>query len=195
MKEFSITVTGIQRQEYYEACRESGRRIGLILGMSMLVICGAIMLVTRSISLAAILGPLAVYLLLMLGYGLLTRINYKNQLAVMDPPMEYEFSSSRWKLRMGDQQAETEWTATPKLRRTRRCIFLYSDEVSGNLIPLRLLSQEQAECIETWYRSSREQARAYLKEEEKKRRQQFRDTHPGLRLGRTGPVWGPWKRK
>lgn len=195
MKRFEITVRGIERKEYYDACQENGRRLYAILGASMVVICGAIILFTGDVTIASILWPAGIYLAIIAGYTLLTRLSYKDQLSALDPPIEYEFDGGRWRMRRGDQTAEIEWKATPKLRRTKRCLFLYNDEVSGNLIPLRLLTEGQAAAIETSFKNSRPQAKAYFKKKNREERQHFRDTHPGLRLGRSGPAWGPRKRK
>ena len=45
MDSFTITVTGITRREYLQACRENARRLYLILAVAMVIICGVIMLV------------------------------------------------------------------------------------------------------------------------------------------------------
>lgn len=195
MKTFTIEVDGIRRREYYEACRENGRRLHIILAGSMIVICGAILILKSSIRPADILGPAAIYAVVTAGYVLLTRLGYKDQLAVLDPPVVYSFNGGRWTADNGSVTAEIEWKATPRMRKTRSCLFLYNDGASGNLIPLRLLTDEQLAAIETWYRNSREQAKVWQKEQEKQERQKFRDTHPQLRFGRTGPAWGPWKRR
>ena len=195
MKKFSVTVRGIERKEYYDACQENGRRLYAILAASMIVICGAILLFTGNVTLGAILWPAGIYLAVVVGYTLVTRLSYRDQLAELDPPIEYEFHGGRWRMQRGEQVAEVEWKTTPKLRRTKRCLFLYNDDVSGNLVPLRLLTDAQAASIETWYKNSRPQAKAYFKKKNREERQKFRDEHPNLRLGRTGPAWGPWKRK
>lgn len=195
MKSFSVSVGGIERREYYEACRESARRLYVILAVSMLVICAAILILKGSVGPADILGPVAVYVVVMGGYTLLTRLNYRDQLAVIDPPVEYRFSGDRWTVTAGDETVEIEWQATPKLHRTRSCLFLYNDGASSNLLPLRLMTEEQIRAIESWFRDSRAAAKAYRKTQEKLERERFRAEHPGLRLGRTGPAWGPWKKK
>ena len=195
MKRFSIVVNGIERKEYYEACRESGRRLYSLLGLCMILFCGAIALAVRNFSLRSLLWPVGLYVAFVVGYEVLTRLTYKGQLDVLDPPIEYEFHGGRWRMQRGDEVAEVEWKATPKLRRTKRCLFVYNDDVSGNLIPLRLLTTEQAAAIETWFKNSRANAKVYLKQKEKAERQKFRDEHQHLRFGRTGPAWGPRKRK
>ncbi|MGM9615873.1 MAG: hypothetical protein ACI3W7_10175 [Oscillospiraceae bacterium] len=195
MGKFSLVVNGITRKEYFAACRENGRRIYRILAGAMVVICGAIMLATGDFSLRAFLGPVAVFLVVIVGYELVTRLGYKNQLEVLDPPMVYDFHGGRWKVTLGDQVVEIEWKATPRLHKTKTCIFLYSDEVSCNLVPRRLLTDEQVLSLETWYKNTRPLAKAYRKQQEKERRQKYKNSHPSQRLGRTGPVWGPWKKR
>ena len=95
----------------------------------------------------------------------------------------------------GDVIAELAWKRTPALHRTRDCLFLYNDDTTSNLLPLRLLTDAQAKAVETWFGNSRAAYKEYQKKEDRQARQKFREDHPGLRLGRTGPAWGPWKRK
>ena len=195
MKSFTLSVDGIERREYYEACRESARRMHVILAAAMILICGAILLLKSTIRAADFLGPVVIYVLVMGGYALLTRLNYKDQLAVIDPPVQYEFNGGRWTVNNGVETVEIEWKATPRLHRTRSCLFIYNDDTSGNLLPLRLMTDAQAKAVETWFRNSRAAYKKYRKKEDRLARQKFREEHPGLRLGRTGPVWGPWKNK
>ncbi len=195
MKRFTVSVGGITRREYFEACTENERRMHLILGVAMVIICGAILLIKGTVDWRDIAGPAAVYIVVMGGYGLMTRLGYKNQLAVLDPPVVYDIHGGRWAVTKDGATVEVEWKATTRLRKTRSCLFLYSDGATSNLIPLRLLTEEQVAAMETWFRNTRSMAKDYQKKKEKLEREKFRAEHPGLRLGRTGPVWGPWKRK
>ena len=195
MESFTLTVEGIERREYYEACRESARRLYLILAVSMVIICGAIILAKQSFRWADVLGPAGVYVVIMGGYALLTRLSYKDQLAVLDTPVVYGFSAERWTVENGGETVKIAWKATPKLHKTRSCLFLYNDGASSSLLPLRLMTEEQVKALETWFADSRAEAKEYRKRQEKLEREKFRAEHPGLRLGRTGPAWGPWKRK
>lgn len=195
MGKFTLVVTGITKKEYFAACRENGRRLYRILIGAMIVICGAIMLAMSDFSAKAFFGPIVVFVLFALAYELMTRLGYKNQLAVLDPPMEYDFNGKRWMVTLGEQVVEVEWKTTPKLHKTKTCIFIYSDDTSCNLIPRRLLTPNQERSLETWYKNTRAMAKAYQKKQEKERRAKFKKDHPGLRLGRTGPVWGPWKKR
>ena len=195
MDKFTLTVEGITREEYFQACRESGRRLYGILAVSMIVICGAIILATGNAGLSAFLGPLVVYVLAIGVYEVMTHVTYKDQLAKIDPPVEYEFSALRWIVRKGDAPVEVDWRKTPKLHKSRDCIFLYNSDASGNLLPRRLLTREQITLLDKWYKSTRQSAADYAKEHERQERQAFRDSHQHLRLGNSGPMWGPWKRK
>lgn len=195
MQKFSLTVNGIERQEYYHAARQIGRRLWAILALAMVVICVPILFLSRNFSVAAFLGPVVVFAVVVAGYELVIRLNYKDQLAVLDPPMEYSFHGGGWRLTRGGDTAEFSWTDTPRMRKTSRCVFLYSDDTTSNLIPRRLLAEGQLEALEYWYKNSRTQAKRLQKQKERERRQSFRDRNGWLRFGRTGPVWGPWKRK
>ena len=195
MKSFTLSVGGIERREYYEACRESARRMHVILTAGMIIICGAILLIKSTIRPADIVGPVVVYALVMGGYAVLTRINYRDQLAVIDPPVEYVFDGKGWTVNNGVETVEIEWRQTPKLHKTRSCLFIYNDDTSGNLLPLRLMTDAQVKAVETWFANSRTAYKAYQKKEDQAARKKFREEHPGLRLGRTGPVWGPNRRR
>ena len=195
MKKFGLTVNGITRQEYFRACRENGRRLYVTLAVTMLAICGLIILFSGNASPAAFIGPLVIYIVIVAGYEILTHVSYKDQLAVIDPPVVYTFETVKWTVTKGDQMVEIPWKATPRLHKTKDCIFIYNDETTGNLLPRRLLTEGQIQSLETWFQNSRQQAKEYQKKQDRLARQQFRDSHPGLRLGRTGSAWGPWKRK
>ena len=195
MKKFNLTVDGIDRREYYAACRENGRRLYILLAASMLAICGLIILFTGNARPAAFTGPLVIYALVAGGYALLTRVTYKDQLAVIDPPVEYEFTGAGWTVRKGEHTVEIPWRETPRLRVTKTCVFLYNDDTTGNLLPRRLMTESQVKALQTWFANSRTQARALRKKQDRAAREQFKKDHPGLRLGRSGPAWGPWRRK
>ncbi len=195
MTQFRLTVTGITREEYLEACRESGRQMYTLLAVCMVFICGIIILFSKNASLGAFLGPVVIYALIVAGYEILTRVNYKDQLAVIDPPVEYEFGANGWTVRKGGQPVEILWKGTPRMRKTKHCIFLYNDDVTSNLLPLRLLTEGQINSLENWYKISRMNAKEYQKQQDRLARKKFREDHPNLRLGRTGPAWGPWSRK
>lgn len=195
MKKFSLTVGGIQRKEYFAACHESAKRFYILLALSMLAICGLIILFSGNASPAAFLGPLAIYAAVVVFYEVVTHVSYKDQLAVIDPPVEYEFTGARWLVKKGDVTAEVEWKHTPLLHKTKTCLFLYNDDTTSNLLPLRLLTDSQVKAVETWYANSRTAYKEYQKKQDRIARDRFKEEHPGLRLGRTGPAWGPWKKK
>ena len=195
MNGFTLHLGGIERREYYEACGETARRVYGILAGGMVLLCGAILILKRHIGPADILGPVGVYLVVVCLYALATRLNYKDQLAVIDPPVVYTFDAGGWTVRAEGGQAAFSWPETVRLKRTRRCLFLYNDGASGNLLPLRLLTDEQAAAIEGWYAASRAEAKTLRREREKQEREAYRASHSFLRFGRTGPAWGPWKRK
>ena len=195
MREFSLVVGGIDRREYFQACHESAKRFYILLALAMALFCGIIILLTGDARPAAFLGPVIIYAVIALLYEIMIRVSYKDQLAVIDPPVEYEFTGAGWHVRKGDVTAELEWTRTPALHRTRDCLFLYNDETTSNLLPLRLLTDAQAKAVETWFRNSRAAYRAWRKEEDRAARKKFREDNPQLRFGRTGPAWGPWKSK
>ena len=195
MTQFRITVDGITREEYLEAGHQSNRYLYSLLAFSMILICGVILLFTKNTRPVAFLAPAAIYVAIVAALEILTRTNYKDQLAVIDPPVEYEFGAAGWTVHKGDSTVTIPWKGTPKLRKTRHCLFLYNDDITSNLLPLRSLSQGQINSIENWFKLSRSQSREYQKEQDRLARKKFQQEHPGLRLGRTGPAWGPLKRR
>ena len=195
MKKFSLTVGGIERREYFAACHESAKRFYILLALSMAAICGLIILFSGNASPAAFLGPLAIYGAVVVVYEVVIHVSYKDQLAVIDPPVEYEFNGAGWTVTKGDVTVQIEWKHTPVLHRTKTSLFLYNDDTTSNLLPLRLMTDTQVKAVETWFSNSRTAYKAYQKKEDRAAREKFRADHPGLRLGRTGPAWGPWKNK
>ena len=194
MTGFSITVDGIERREYYQACRVSGRRIYAVLAAIMGVVCAAILLLSGDLRPADFAGPVVVFVLVVLVYEIGTRAGYKDQLAVVDPPVAYGFSDTGWSVNDGERVIEFLWKQTPRLERTRDCLFLYNDESSSSLLPLRLLSAEQTAAIEGWYAASRAEAKQYKKELEKQYRSGRLGRLRALRSEMSGPAWGPWKK-
>ncbi len=196
MTQFKIEVSGITRKEYFEACRINGQNLYKLLAVSMVFICGIIILFTGNTRPAAFLWPVGLYAAVVVGYELLTRLGYKDQLAVVDPPIVYEFGADGWTVKKeGKTVATVAWKATPRLKKTKNCLFLFNDDVNSNLLPLRLLTEGQVNSLQNWYKLSRLNAKEYQKQQDRLARKKFKEDHPGLRLGRTGPAWGPWSRK
>ncbi len=194
MEHFTLTVTGITKEEYQQACQINNRRAYVILAAAMVVICGIIILATGNASPAAILGPVAIFVICVVAMELLTRLNYKGQLENVDPVV-YEFGPLGWRVTSNGQAVEVDWRATPKLKKSKDCLFVYNTEASSNLLPRRLLLPEQEAQLSRWFQDSRLIAKEYEKKQLRKEREEFKKNHPGLRLGRTGPAWGPWRRK
>ena len=175
MKKFTLTVDGITKKEYFQACQETGRPLMGLLAALMVLICGAIILATGNARPAAFIGPVVVYLVVVVGYWLLMRLSYKDQLSVIDPPVVYTFEAGKWTVTKGDYTAELLWHHTPKLHGSRDCLFIYNEPGSGNLLPRRLLTPEQIGAIETWYKNARPQAKAFFKEQERQERKAYRE--------------------
>ena len=90
------------------------------------------------------------------------------------------------RLGIGGETVEIVWKATPKLHKTRPCLFLYNDGASSNLLPLRLMTDEQVQAIETWFQHTRAMAKDYRKKQEKLRSGEdvkFRIPKPVIALG------------
>ena len=189
-EEFELTVTGITNKEYFQACRENANRLYRILAISMVVICGAIVIASGTISVKAIAGPLIVFVIAVCAWEVLVRVTYKGQLAKVGPVV-YTFNSLGWSATTEDKTVKVDWRGTTKLHKTRDCIFIYNSAASGNLLPRRLLSSEQEEQLVCWFRNTRLLAKDFQKAEDRKARQKFKEEHESLRYGRRGPSWGP----
>ena len=191
MNDFSITVTGVTKPEYFQACRVTTMRLYKTLAVVMVIICAVIILATGNATPAAFLGPLVIFLIVAAFCEIGPRINYKGQLETMTP-ITYSFGPLGWQAQMEGQEANRfKWEATPKMVKTKSCLFLYNSDTSSNLLPTRLLTAEQISQINSWYKSSRDLAKEYEKKQMRKERREFKENHKGSIFTRRGPAWGP----
>ena len=195
MNRFELEVPGITRAEYFQACRLNAKRLYTILGCSMVVLCGIITLATDNWSLKALLWPVGIFVFCVAAWEILYRASYKDQLAELNPPVRYDFTPKEWKVENNGVQNTVNWKGTTKLKKTKDCLFLYNNDASSSLLPRRLMSQQQIDLLEKWFRDSRADAKAFQKKELNRERAEFRANHPGLRLGRRGPAWGPFRKR
>lgn len=195
MNRFEVKVTGIERKEYFQACRLNATRLYKILGVTMVLFCSAIIAFTDNYSPKAIIWPIVIYVLCVAGWEILYRASYKGQLENLEEPVCYDITPKEWKVQNGQTTNTVNWKGTVKLKKTSLCYFLYDNDASSNLLPRRLLDGQKEELLEKWFQESRQEAKAYQKKQLRKERQEFRDSHPGLRLGRSGPMWGPFRRR
>lgn len=197
MNDFSITVTGVTKAEYFQACRVTVKRLYNTLAVLMVIICAVIILATGNATPAAFLGPLAIYLIVVGFCEIGPRVNYKGQLETITP-ITYSFGALGWQAQMEGQEANRfKWEATPKMIKTKSCLFLYNSDTSSNLLPTRLLTAEQVSQINSWYKSSRELSKEYEKKKMRKERKEFKENHKGSIFTQRGPAWGPrkWKQR
>lgn len=190
---FGFTITGITRKEYQQASRLHNRRAYVILLAAMIIFCGVIILATGNASAAAFFGPILLYVIFVVALELMTKLSYKGQLDQVDPVV-YKFNPVSWSVTANGQTVEIQWRGTVKLKKTRDCIFIYNDDASSNLLPRRLMTEDQARRIQLWYKDSRILSKQYQQKEMRKEREEWKESHQHLRFGRTGPAWGPWKR-
>ena len=190
-----IEVTGIRREEYYQACQVNARRLYILMAAAMAVICGAILLAMEAPTIRAVIAPVIIYVVVVAAWEIIYRVSYKGQLENLENAVCYEFYPAGWTVTTGDQRVDIDWRATTKYQKTKNCIFVYNEGASGNLLPRRLLTPEQEEQIYSWYKATRIIAKDYQRAEERKRRREYKDTHKGLRFGSTGPAWGPFRRR
>ncbi len=185
-EKFDLTVTGITKEEYFQACRENAKRLYRILAVSMLVICGVIILASGTVSARAIIGPLVVFVIVVCAWEVLVRVTYKGQLAEVSPVV-YTFTPLGWSVITEGKTVEVDWRGTTRLHKTHDCVFIYNSEASGNLLPRRLLSPEQEEQLLCWFKNTRLLAKEFQRDEERKARRNFKEEHESLRQGRRGP--------
>lgn len=191
---FELTVTGITRQEYLQASGQNAKRAYRILAVSMLVLCGVIMLATQNVTLKAILWPVGIFAAVVIVWEVLVRVTYKGQLEECDPVV-YQFDPLRWTVTAKGKAVEVDWRGTTKLRKTHDCIFLYNDDASCNLLPRRLMTTEQEGQLLAWFQGTRALAREYQHVQDRKARAAYRAEHQSLRDRRRGPAWGPMSKK
>lgn len=193
-EKFDLTVTGITNKEYFQACRENAKRLYRILAVSMIVICGAIILASGTVSVKAIVGPLVVFAIAVCAWEIMVRVTYKGQLSEVGPVV-YTFDPLGWSVTNEGKTVEVDWRGTTKLHKTRDCIFIYNSDASGNLLPRRSLTPEQEEQLFCWFRNTRLLAKEFQRDEDRKARRKFKEEHEAMRFGRRGPSWGPFSRK
>ena len=191
---FTLTVTGVTREEYLQGSTESARRAYRLMAGAAVIICILIEAAAKSFTLKGVFWPLGIYVAGVLAWNVLVRVNYKGQLDSIDP-VTYEFDAQGWSVTVGESRTEVAWARTPMLRRTKACIFVYNSGTTSNMLPRRLLTPEREQQLFDWFQASRAQAKAYQKEQEKKDREEFRKEYQSVRITGRGPAWGPFRRK
>lgn len=191
---FTLTVTGVTREEYLQGSTESARRAYRLMAGAAVIICILIEAAAKSFTLKGVFWPLGIYVAGVLAWNVLVRVNYKGQLDSIDP-VTYEFDAQGWSVTVGESRTEVAWARTPMLRRTKDCIFVYNSGTTSNMLPRRLLTPEREQQLFDWFQASRAQAKAYQKEQEKKDREEFCKEYQSVRITGRGPAWGPFRRK
>ncbi len=181
MKEISITVDGITKKEYIQSTQLMLKRVFIILGTAMIVFCGIIIFAMSDFTLKALLAPVGIYVAIVLISEASFILGYKDQLASIDP-IEYRLNESEWQIETSEEIVIVPWNCTPKIAKTRDGLFLYSDEVSSNILPKRLLSKDDIQLIEKWYKASRAAYKKYDKEKTKEEMKEFRQEHKWIQF-------------
>jgi hypothetical protein len=195
MDEFSFTLTGVTRQEYFQATRLTAKRLYSTLAFLMVVICAVIIIATGNVRPAAFIGPLVIYIIVVAVCEIAPQLNYKGQLDTITP-ITYTFGPLGWTAQLeGNEKNRIKWEATPKMSTSRDCIFLFNDDTSSTLLPRRLMTEEQVKQIKTWYKTSRLLSKEYEKKKMRQERKEHKENHQGFFSRYRGPAWGPWKNK
>lgn len=194
MDKFSVELNGITRDEYLAASHENFRKLYTALPICIIIICGLIMILTGNYSAKAIIWPIVVYIIVIILAEYFMRHNYNDQLSEFGP-ITYSFDDIKWEVTAGEEHHSFNWEATPTLRIKKNAIFLYNDEVNSNLVPTRLLTDEQLNQISIWFKQSRTKAKSYQKNLYHQEAQQFKMRHQNDTFMGRGPAWGPFRRK
>jgi hypothetical protein len=193
MDEFSFTLTGVTRQEYFQATRLTAKRLYTTLAFLMVVICAVIILATGNVRPAAFIGPLVIYVIVVAVCEIAPRINYKGQLDTITP-ITYTFGPLGWTAQMdGGDKNRIKWEATPKMSTSRDCIFLFNNDTSSTMLPRRLMTEEQVKQIKSWYKNTRELSKEYEKKKLREERKKHKENQQGFFSRYRGPAWGPLK--
>jgi len=176
MKEIKVTVSGIEKKEYIQATQLMLKRVFIILGTAMLVFCAVIIFAMNDFSVKSIVGPVAIYVLIVLVCEGFLILGYKGQLSSFGP-LEYTIDEKEWKIETAEEIIIIPWECTPKMIQTKDGVFLYNDDVSSNIIPKRLLRKEDIDTIKQWYKASRDAYKKYDKEQTSELRSTFRKEH------------------
>lgn len=192
MEPFTIPVTSITKREYIQACRRLALRLYSTLAVAMVIICGCILITSSQITIFALLAPVAIYLAVILITEILMQVLYKGQLNQI-AELEYEFGPLQWAVIAQGERAEFKWSVTPKLVKTKDCLFLYNDVNRSSMVPRRLLTARQEEQILAWYQKARPLAKAKVAERQREERSRQKATAAERRRNWFGPAWGPLK--
>ncbi|MCR5785739.1 MAG: hypothetical protein K6G40_08890 [Eubacterium sp.] len=192
MESFSVEVNGITKDEYITASHENFRRLYTTLPICMLVICGVIVVASGNYSIKSIAWPFVIYFLVVIAAEIIIRRGYNDQLSSFGP-LIYEFNDTQWQVSAGEEHHAFNWEATPTLRIKKNAVFLYNDEVNSNLVPARLLSDEEIKSIKSWFSESREKAKIYQKNLYHLEAEKFKSRHKNDTFMGRGPMWGPFR--
>ena len=174
MKEFSLTVDSMTKEEYLQAAHRYAARVYSLLAFFIVVICGIILIFMERITPGALLSPAVFFLLAVLFCETRFRMEYKKGMKEF-PAVTYAFDAKGWSADPGTGPIRFDWAQTPRMKETRDCFFVYNDDTSSNLIPKRLLGKAQTEALRRWYANSRSAAAAREKQQRSRRKAEIRE--------------------
>lgn len=145
---FSVHVEGLTCAEVMDSMRRMMRKPYLILWAIVYAVVLVVGLIRGSFNTFTLFGPAIILILLALAYEFSGHKNF-GKMGYDKAELFYDITPRGYKLTVGDQTAEFTWQAVRTVK-TRKNFLLYSDKNNCSVLPLRCLSQEQKELIESW---------------------------------------------
>ena len=154
-REITIAVHGIRYEEFASL---RWRQFLRLFSAAVLILAAAALLAVyrggREIPLAGSLVLILLVAAVLAVYRSSIRRTWRSSgLGTME--LSYSFDRDGWTVRRGTEQVRVLWSKTWRVRRDRRCLMLYPNRQSVNLVPLRSMTGEQTEQILAWVRGEK----------------------------------------
>lgn len=183
-EQFDIQVPGLTVGEFMAA----GDQMLLNMLPPLLILVTVVTVVILAFTRITFLGIVSPYVVVALCIGvylILLRSQYKKLPENLS--FSYLIDSDGWQLTLGEEKANIDWVDTPRLVERRHIFLLYHQENSSNVLPKRVLTEHQMECIRSWYRDSRDdqkrRERARWMTERQERKARWKNNASGRKHG------------
>ncbi len=168
MGQFEVKVDGIRQNEFLQANHWLAARSYLII-LGLIVVMMISVVVTIGTAQVKNLWVFLVALVAVpLFYDFSFRRTYKKG-PFADMKMDYNIDALGWRVQIGEQNAMVAWANTSRVRKTADDLLLYTYKGKGqstsNLIPRRLLTEEQIAAIISWQREAKQKIKQKAKDD------------------------------
>lgn len=145
---FSVHVKDLTKGEVMDSLRRLMVKPYLILWAIVYAVVLVVGLVKGSFNAFTICCPAIILILLALAYEFSGHKNF-GKMGYDKAELFYDITPRGYKLTVGEKSAEFTWQAVRTVK-TRKNFLLYSDKNNCSVLPLRCLTQEQKDLIDSW---------------------------------------------